>query len=244
MSTPAAFDIVIIGAGPAGQKAAIQGAKAGKRVALLERERGIGGSCVYRGTIPSKTLREVALAIAGVKARQLIGVDVSVRRQAKIEDLLRHERAVKASEAHQMRTLLDRYGVTVIQGDGRFADPHTVRVTRPTPPGGELDLKAEKVVINPGDVLVMFSDGVTEARSMSDEEYGEDWWFQVWGPEEFAEEGIGSRDDWMINGKDQWHGFGKIASGFNMLDPIKATIVTPGLSLDGQFSDTGIPVEQ
>ena len=66
------------------------------------------------------------------------------------------------------------------------------------------------------------------AMKKIDQEWGQDWWFQVWGPEEFAEEGVGSRDDWMINGKDQWHGFGKIASGFNMLDPIKATIVTPG----------------
>jgi arginine decarboxylase len=79
------------------------------------------------------------------------------------------------------------------------------------------------------------------AMKKIDKEWGQDWWFQVWGPEEFAEEGVGSRDDWMINGKDQWHGFGKIASGFNMLDPIKATIVTPGLAMDGQFGETGIP---
>jgi arginine decarboxylase len=79
------------------------------------------------------------------------------------------------------------------------------------------------------------------AMKKVDQEWGKDWWFQVWGPENFCEEGIGSREDWMINGKDEWHGFGKIESGFNMLDPIKATIVTPGLSLDGVFSDTGIP---
>jgi len=69
----------------------------------------------------------------------------------------------------------------------------------------------------------------------------EDWWFQVWGPDTFAEDGIGSRDDWMIRAEDNWHGFGNLAPGFNMLDPIKATIVTPGLSLDGKFGDTGIP---
>jgi arginine decarboxylase len=79
------------------------------------------------------------------------------------------------------------------------------------------------------------------AMKKVDQEWGQDWWFQVWGPENFGEEGIGSREDWMINGEDSWHGFGKLASGFNMLDPIKATIVTPGLSLDGVFSDTGIP---
>ena len=69
----------------------------------------------------------------------------------------------------------------------------------------------------------------------------EDWWFQVWGPDTFSEEGIGTQDDWMIRAEDTWHGFGNLAPGFNMLDPIKATIVTPGLSLDGKFGETGIP---
>ena len=66
------YDIIVLGSGPAGQKAAIQGAKAGKRVALIERERGIGGSCVYRGTIPSKTLRESALHLD--RLRRAVGL--------------------------------------------------------------------------------------------------------------------------------------------------------------------------
>ncbi len=74
-----------------------------------------------------------------------------------------------------------------------------------------------------------------------DQEWGQDWWFQVWGPEHLSDDGVGTRDDWMIHAEDDWHGFGKLAPGFNMLDPIKATIVTPGLSLDGKFSETGIP---
>jgi arginine decarboxylase len=74
-----------------------------------------------------------------------------------------------------------------------------------------------------------------------DQEWGKDWWFQVWGPEEFSDDGIGSREDWVIRAEDNWHGFGNLASGFNMLDPIKATIVTPGLSLEGKFGETGIP---
>ncbi len=77
-------------------------------------------------------------------------------------------------------------------------------------------------------------------------DYGEqDWWFKVWGPEKLASEGIGRADDWIIkNGtakSKSWHGFGKLAPGFNMLDPIKATIVTPGLNLDGKFDKSGIP---
>jgi arginine decarboxylase len=74
-----------------------------------------------------------------------------------------------------------------------------------------------------------------------DEEFGEDWWFKVWGPDNIAEDGIGERDDWMLHPDDKWHGFGKLAEGFNMLDPIKATIITPGLDVDGDFADSGIP---
>ena len=74
-----------------------------------------------------------------------------------------------------------------------------------------------------------------------DDEFGKDWWFKVWGPDNLAEEGIGSREDWILHTDDKWHGFGKLAAGFNMLDPIKATIITPGLDVDGDFSDSGIP---
>ncbi|MGA7750439.1 MAG: arginine/lysine/ornithine decarboxylase [Gallionella sp.] len=74
-----------------------------------------------------------------------------------------------------------------------------------------------------------------------DDEFGKDWWFKVWGPEKIAEEGIGSREDWMLKTGDKWHGFGKLAAGFNMLDPIKATVITPGLNLNGNFDENGIP---
>ena len=67
-----------------------------------------------------------------------------------------------------------------------------------------------------------------------DEEFGDSWWFKVWGPEHLAEEGIGSRDDWMLKANDRWHGFGELADGFNMLDPIKATVLTPGLDVGGR----------
>jgi len=84
------------------------------------------------------------------------------------------------------------------------------------------------------------------AMRQVEEEFGKgDWWFKVWGPEHLAEEGIGSAQDWIIRSKGkrsaEWHGFGPLADGFNMLDPIKSTIVTPGLNLDGKFDPTGIP---
>ncbi|PTX01663.1 arginine/lysine/ornithine decarboxylase [Pararhodobacter aggregans] len=85
-----------------------------------------------------------------------------------------------------------------------------------------------------------------------DGEFGNDWWFQVWGPDALEEEGIGRNKDWVLrrtdedgvqlaDGEDSWHGFGAMAPGFNMLDPIKATIITPGLGIDGRFEETGIP---
>ncbi|MER5171011.1 arginine/lysine/ornithine decarboxylase [Thioclava sp. GXIMD2076] len=91
------------------------------------------------------------------------------------------------------------------------------------------------------------------AMAKVDEEYASDWWFKVWGPEDFDHnsDGMGQARDWVLKktdaegvetgGGDSWHGFGDMAPGFNMLDPIKATIVTPGLNLDGRFDEWGIP---
>ncbi|MBA4177267.1 MAG: lysine decarboxylase [Leptothrix sp. (in: Bacteria)] len=75
-----------------------------------------------------------------------------------------------------------------------------------------------------------------------DQEFGEkDWWFTVWGPDALAAEGIGRSSDWVLKAGEAWHGFGDLADGFNLLDPIKCTIITPGLGMSGQFSETGIP---
>ncbi|SOZ13944.1 BIODEGRADATIVE ARGININE DECARBOXYLASE PROTEIN [Cupriavidus taiwanensis] len=68
-----------------------------------------------------------------------------------------------------------------------------------------------------------------------------DWWFKVWGPDALIEDGIGDREEWMLKANERWHGFGDLADGFNLLDPIKATIITPGLDVDGEFSERGIP---
>jgi arginine decarboxylase len=73
------------------------------------------------------------------------------------------------------------------------------------------------------------------------QEYEGDWWFQVWGPERLAPEGIGESADWVLHANAEWHGFGNLADGFNMLDPIKSTIITPGLDMHGRFAESGIP---
>ena len=74
-----------------------------------------------------------------------------------------------------------------------------------------------------------------------DAEFEEDWWFKVWGPEKLAEEGVGDSSDWVLEANESWHGFGNLAPGFNMLDPIKSTIITPGLGVNGDFDKSGIP---
>ncbi len=72
-------------------------------------------------------------------------------------------------------------------------------------------------------------------------DFGRDWWFKVWGPDKLATEGIGNSSDWLLRAGDKWHGFGDLADGFNLLDPIKSTIITPGLDVNGKFAKTGIP---
>ena len=108
------------------------------------------------------------------------------------------------------------------------------------------DVAAAMMEAPAGTALV--EESITEAldfrRAMRkvDEEWGIDWWFKVWGPDDLSEEGIEERDAWMLKPGERWHGFGNLADGFNMLDPIKATIITPGLDVDGDFADEfGIP---
>jgi arginine decarboxylase len=72
-------------------------------------------------------------------------------------------------------------------------------------------------------------------------EFGQDWWFKVWGPDEISATEIGTPEGWVLKANEEWHGFGNLATGFNMLDPIKSTIITPGLDVSGRFAETGIP---
>ena len=145
-----AFDLVVIGAGPGGEAAAVTAARLGKRVAVVEKAPFVGGAAVNTGTLPSKTLRETALALSGLRTRDLHGVDLSLRRGATIDDVLRHERAVKSAHRDHIRGLLGRYGVTVVHGTARFSGPHAVRVTG----SGAQELHAEKVVVATGSVPV------------------------------------------------------------------------------------------
>jgi NAD(P) transhydrogenase len=142
------YDLVVIGSGPAGEKGAAQAAYFGRRVALVERERVLGGAAVNTGTLPSKTLRETSLTLSGFRSRELYGVDLSLRREATIRDLLRRERAVVEHERQRVARNLARHGVTVYHGEASFLDAHTVRVA----PTGSLpfDLRSDVFLIATG----------------------------------------------------------------------------------------------
>jgi NAD(P) transhydrogenase len=147
MSTTTGFDIIVIGAGPAGQKAAIQGAKAGRHVALIERERGIGGSCVYRGTIPSKTLRESALQLDRLKSAGA-AFDFSLKPDIQIATLLsRLENVISAHDTFMSRQLR-RNGISLLHGRASFLDAHTIDMQ--TVDGGRQSLTAGTIILATG----------------------------------------------------------------------------------------------
>ena len=140
MSDPARFDLVVIGSGPAGQKAAIQAAKAGRSVAVIERECAVGGACVRTGTIPSKTLRERA-------ARPRLHGDPDPLERP-LTELLDGVGDVVAKHDRYMSAQLARNGVQVVRGDARFLDAATLEVTRIA--AAPLRLGAPRVVIAAG----------------------------------------------------------------------------------------------
>ena len=127
MSVPE-FDLVVIGSGPAGQKAAISAAKMRKKVAIVERFSMIGGVCVHQGTIPSKTVREAILHLTGFKERTFYGRDYHIKDDISVQDLAFRVQKIVTRETEVVRAQLRRNGVTVYEGTARFADPNTVEV--------------------------------------------------------------------------------------------------------------------
>lgn len=144
------FDLVVMGSGPAGEQGAVQAARLGKRVAMVEREPVLGGTAANTGTLPSKTLRETALYLSGYRARGLYGVETTLRHQATVTDFLYRERRVKETERERIGHNLKHNGVEVIQGLASFADAHTVLVRRDGQP--ERRLTCDYVLIATGSV--------------------------------------------------------------------------------------------
>jgi NAD(P) transhydrogenase len=141
------FDLLVIGCGPAGQKAAIQAAKLGRRAAIVER-RQVGGVCVMSGTIPSKTLRESVLYLTGLSQRGIYGQSYRVKEDITIEDLRSRASDVIRREIDVIRDQLVRNHVTLLEGTGRFVDPNTLLVEQED--GGERKVAGEHIVIAAG----------------------------------------------------------------------------------------------
>ena len=167
------FDILVIGSGPGGQKAAIAAAKLGRQVAIVERKDMVGGVCLNTGTIPSKTLREAVLYLTGLDQREMYGQAYRVKDEITIADLAARTNHVVGREIDVVRSQLTRNRVTMLTGTAHFIDPHTVEVDGG---GGKLrTATAEKIVIATGtrparpksvefdERTVMDSDGIISA---------------------------------------------------------------------------------
>ena len=141
------FDLIVIGSGPAGQRAAIQAAKADKRVALIERRQALGGVSINTGTIPSKTMREAVLHFSGYRYKPIYGINYRVKEKITMPDLVFRVQHVIRTEIDVARSQLVRNGIEVLTGVASFIDPTHVAVTNSR---GTTDYQASYVVIATG----------------------------------------------------------------------------------------------
>src|SRR5450631_1860580 len=126
------YDLIVIGSGPAGQRAAIQGAKSGKKVALIERREVIGGVCINTGTIPSKTMREAVLHLSGFYDQAFYGASYHATENITMNDLSFRVNRVIENEAAVLQDQLRRNGIDLYHGIHRFTDPNNIRVENTT----------------------------------------------------------------------------------------------------------------
>jgi NAD(P) transhydrogenase len=141
------YDLVVIGSGPAGQRAAVAASKLGKRVAVVEARSVVGGVCVNTGTIPSKTMREAVLHLSGYNYRSVYGVNYRVKEKITMADLAFRVQAVIKTEVDVTEAQLSRNGIDVVHGIARFIDPNQIRVEGPL---GDSTLAAGQVIIAVG----------------------------------------------------------------------------------------------
>ena len=125
------YDLVVIGSGPAGQRAAVAAAKIGKRVVVVEARSVVGGVCINTGTIPSKTMREAVLHLSGYNYRSIYGVNYRVKEKITMADLAFRVQAVIKTEVDVTKAQLSRNGIDVVHGIAHFVDPHQIRVEGP-----------------------------------------------------------------------------------------------------------------
>jgi NAD(P) transhydrogenase len=171
------YEMLVMGSGPAGQKAAIQAAKLGRRVAVVERLQVVGGVCTNSGTIPSKTLREAVVYLTGISQRSMYGDSYRVKDDLKIGDLMWRTQTVIGREVDVVRNQLSRNHVHLLTGEAEFVDSHMVMVTN----GNDVRrVTAENIVIAVGTVparppavrfderSVLDSDGILNLQTIPD----------------------------------------------------------------------------
>lgn len=142
------YDLVVIGSGPAGQRAAVQAAKLGKRAAVIEKNVRVGGVSVHTGTIPSKTVREAVMYLSGWRQRGFYGMAHRERAQITPADVLHRVNITLNHQVEVMCDQLGRNGVDIITGTATFEDPHTIAITQPS--GEVLQIKSHYVLIAVG----------------------------------------------------------------------------------------------
>ncbi len=143
------YDMLVLGSGPAGHRAAIQAAKLGKRTAVVEHMAAVGGACINTGTIPSKTLREAVLHLSGYRERSLYGASYRVKKDISMSDLFVRTDSVIATELDVIRHQLQRNQIELLQAEGSFIDPHTLRLAG-LDGHGHWDVTADNIVIAVG----------------------------------------------------------------------------------------------
>ena len=141
------FELIVIGSGPGGQRAAIQAVKAGKRVALVEKQSTVGGVCINTGTIPSKTMREAVLHLSGFYDQSFYGANYHAKDHITMADLNFRVQRVIENEVSVIGDQLKRNGVDLIHGTGRFTDPHHIRVENNN---GFSELEGEYIILATG----------------------------------------------------------------------------------------------
>ncbi|MFC6016837.1 Si-specific NAD(P)(+) transhydrogenase [Plantactinospora solaniradicis] len=142
------FDVLVVGSGPGGQKAAIAAAKLGRRAAVIERQHMVGGVCINTGTVPSKTLREAVLYLTGLSQREVYGQSYRLKDDITVADLTARTQHVIGREVDVVRSQLARNRVRLLTGTARFHDPNTLTVTDPA--GRESKVTAENIIIAAG----------------------------------------------------------------------------------------------
>jgi NAD(P) transhydrogenase len=146
------YDLIVIGSGPSGQRAAVAATKMKKRVAVVEARSVVGGVSINTGTIPSKTMREAVMHLSGYNYRTLYGMNYRVKEKISMADLAFRVQAVIKTEVDVTEAQLSRNSIDIVHGIARFVDPHQIRVQGPQ---NEVTLEADRIILAVGTTLAL-----------------------------------------------------------------------------------------